>query len=165
MDGIISGMNTYSITSSKAHIISLLGEVNREGISDVIAYLLQSDYFTAHCYHHHKNEGGLANHSLDVYYRMRALAPELSDESCRIVALLHDICTSHLEGYDTIAHHHHGQRSVNLLDVLGLELQEEERIAIRQHMHSVPISQLSEETKLWHFLHLCDKQSAKSHRE
>ena len=160
MDGITSGMSTYGIISSKAQIISLLSDVNREGISNVIAYLHQSDYFTAHC-HHHRYEGGLADQSLDVYKKVRAIAPELPDESCRIVALFHDICTSHLEGYDAIAHHHHGQRSVDLLNVLGFDLHEDELLAISQHMHHVPWDKLSEDTKLWHFLHLCDKQSAK----
>ena len=160
MDGTTFGMNTCGTISSKAQIISLLSDINRQGISNVIAYLHQSDYFTAHCHHHHRYEGGLADHSLDVYLRMRALAPELSDESCRIVALFHDICTSHLNGYDAIAHHHHGQRSVDLLDVLGFELLEDERMAISRHMHLVPQDELSEDTKLWYFLHLCDRQSA-----
>lgn len=141
-------------------VISLLEDINRDGISNVIAYLLQSDYFRAHCHRHHRYEGGLADHSLDVYNKMRALAPELADESCRIVALFHDICTSHLEDFDSIGYHQHGQRSIALLDALGLELREDERMAIRHHMHHVPEDEQSEETKLWHFLHLCDRQSA-----
>lgn len=160
MDGVTSGMNTCGTISSKSQILSLLGDVNRQRIDNVITYLFQSDYFIAYCHHHHRYEGGLADHSLDVYLRMRAIASELPDDSCRIVALLHDICTSHHEGNDAIGRHHHGQRSIDLLDVLGLELQEEERIAIRQHMRHVPFSLLSEDTKLWHFLHLCDKLSA-----
>lgn len=162
MDGITYGMNTCGTTSEDT-IVSLLIDIGREGISNVIAYLQQSDYFTTQCHHHHRYKGGLADHSLDVYLRIRELAPELSDESCRIVALLHDICTTHLKGFDTIAHHHHGQRSVDLLDALGIDLLADERLAIRQHMHSVPLVQLSEDTKLWHFLHQCDKQSAQKH--
>lgn len=149
-------------TTSKTEIISLLCDVNREGISNVIAYLQQSNYFTARCHHHHRYEGGLAEHSLQVYKEMRALAPDLPDESCRIVALFHDICTSRLPGYDAIAHHHHGQRSVDLLDVLGFELHDDERLAISRHMHHVPHSRLSAETMLWHYLHLCDRKSAET---
>ncbi len=159
MDGATSGMST-SGTTSKDKIIALLSDVNRKGIDKVIVYLLQSNYFTAHCHHHHRYEGGLADHSLSVYYEMRIVAPELSDESCRIVALLHDICTSHHDEYDYIAQHHHGVRSIDLLETLGLELQADESLAIRNHMHKVPYAELSEETKLWHFLHLCDKRSA-----
>ena len=162
MDGITSGMNTCG-TTSKTAIVSLLSDVNRKGISNVIDYLHQSNYFTAHCHHHHRHEGGLADHSLDVYKRMRALAPDLSDESCRIVALFHDICTTRLEGYDIIAQNHHGQRSVDLLDALGFELHADERKAICQHMHHVPQYLFSEDTKIWHFLHLCDRQSANNH--
>ena len=144
----------------KTEIISLLSDINREGIGNVIAYLHQGDYFTAHCYHHHRNEGGLAEHSLGVYHEMRAMAPELSDESCRIVAFFHDICTSRLEGYDKVSWHHHGQRSVDLLDVLGFELHDDERLAISHHMHHVPASELNEETILWYWLHLCDRKNA-----
>ena len=48
-------MNTCGSTS-KTEIISLLSDVNRDGIGNVIAYLNQSDYFTAHCHHHHRYE-------------------------------------------------------------------------------------------------------------
>lgn len=150
-----------SATALKTIIISLLSDVNREGIGNVIAYLHQSNYFTAHCHHHHRHEGGLAEHSLGVYQEMRALAPELPDESCRIVALFHDICTSHLSGYDTVANHHHGQRSADLLDVLGFKLHDDERLAIIRHMHHVPSSELSERTMLWYYLHLCDNNNAR----
>ena len=146
--------------STKAEIISLLSDVNRDGISNVIAYLTNSNYFTARCYHHHRYTGGLADHCLSVYHEMRAMAPELSDESCRIAALFHDLCTSHLEGYDEVSRRRHGQRSVDILDVLGLELHEEERIAIANHMHHVPSSELNETTKLWQVLHTCDSKNA-----
>jgi len=147
-------------SNTKSEIVSLLSDVNREGISSVIGYLHHSDFFVAHCHHHHRYEGGLAAHSLDVYQQMRAMAPDLSDESCRIVALLHDICTSHSQGYDAVGHHHHGQRSLELLDTLGLELHEDERIAISRHMHHVPSAGLNKQTALWDCLHKCDKMSA-----
>ena len=85
-------MDTCGTTSSKSQIISLLSDINREGIGNVIAYLEHSDYFSTHPYHHHRFEGGLAEHSLGVYWEMRAFAPDLPDESCRIVALFHDLC-------------------------------------------------------------------------
>lgn len=152
-----------SCSISKTEIISLLSDVNREGISSVISYLHHSSYFTDHCYHHHRYEGGLADHSLDVYYRMREMDSELNDESCRIVALLHDLCTSHLPGYNEVGHHHHGQRSVELLDTLGMELHEDERLAISRHMHHVPKDEFSEQTRLWDCLHRCDTMSAKGY--
>lgn len=154
----ISGMNTSGTT--KQQILSLLGDVDREGMDRVIAYLEHSDYFTAHCHHHHRYKGGLADHSLGVYWTMRAFAPELPDESCRIVALLHDLCTTHLAEYDAIGYHHHGQRSVDLLEALGFDLHDDERLAIGHHMHNVPITEHSSETDLWHFLHFCDRRNA-----
>ena len=154
------GMNTCGTTSSKSQIISLLSDINREGIGNVIAYLEHSDYFSTHPYHHHRFEGGLAEHSLGVYWEMRAFAPDLPDESCRIVALFHDLCTTHLEGYDAIGYHHHGQRSVDLLDALGFDLHDEERLAISRHMHHVPQSELNSKTELWHYLHFCDHRNA-----
>ena len=149
--------------STKSEVISLLSDVNREGINSVISYLHHSDYFAARCYHHHRYEGGLADHSLDVYHRMREMAPDLPDESCRIVALFHDICTSRLFGYDAVSHRRHGQRSLDLLDTLGMKLREEERIAISRHMHHVPSAELNERTALWDCLHECDKRSASHH--
>lgn len=163
MAGNIFGMNTCG-TTSKSEIISLLSDINREGMSNVIAYLDKSDYFIAHCHHHHRYEGGLADHSLDVYRKMRNLIPDLPDDSCRIVALLHDLCTSHLEGYDAIGHHHHGQRSVDILDALGFDLHDDERLAISRHMHHVPEAYNQENTKLWFCLHLCDRMSAEEKR-
>lgn len=147
-------------TTSKTEIVSLLSDVNRAGMGNVIAYLEHSDYFSAHCHHHHRYQGGLADHSLGVYREMRKMAPHLPDESCRIVALFHDLCTSHLDGYDAIGRGHHGQRSVELLETLGFELRDDERLAIGRHMHHVPSSELSKETELWHYLHLCDRKSA-----
>jgi hypothetical protein len=44
MDGEYCGMDTFGITSSKQEIISLLSDINREGIGNVIAYLINSDY-------------------------------------------------------------------------------------------------------------------------
>ena len=156
-------MKSCGIISSKMQIISLLSAVHREGMDNVLAYLENSDYFTAHCHHHHRYKGGLAEHSLGVYFEMISWAPELPDDSCRSVALLHDLCTSRLEGYNDIGRPHHGQRSVELLDALGLELHDDERLAISRHMHHVPESQLSASTALWHYLHFCDRRSASYH--
>lgn len=152
---------TEEMTTVKQEILSLVSDINRPGIGNVIAYLDQSDYFTMNCHHHHHYEGGLAVHSLEVYQKMRALSPDLPDESVRIVALFHDLCTTHLEGYDEIGRGHHGKRSVGLLDVLGFELHDEERTAICNHMHHVPTADLNEGTRLWHDVHLCDRQSAR----
>lgn len=84
--GECCGMDIFSITSSKQEIISLLGNIDREGMGNVITYMVRSDYFIAHCHHHHRYKGGLVDHLFGVYYEMIDMAPHLSDESCRIVA-------------------------------------------------------------------------------
>ena len=47
-------------------IINLLKSINRPGTDNVIAYLRESDFATARCYGHHKEVGGLVEHSLEV---------------------------------------------------------------------------------------------------
>jgi len=90
-------------------IIELLSTVKREGMDKLIAYLKESDYFTAPastrfhgCY-----RGGLAHHHLRVYelltefQRMlrpldrpgKGVKPEtIKPENLIIAALLHDVC-------------------------------------------------------------------------
>ena len=89
----------------KQEFIAVYNEkIKREGADKLLDYLNRSDFFTApastrfHC----SFEGGLAQHSLNVYqclveYLARDRVKELyklsySDESAAIVALLHDIC-------------------------------------------------------------------------
>jgi hypothetical protein len=150
--------------SAQSDILSLLADIRRAGIDNLIAYMEESDYFSAHCHHHHRYAGGLAEHSLGVYHAMRAMAPELPDESCRIAALCHDLCTTRLVGFDAVGYHRHGQRSVDLLDALGFDLHDDERLAICRHMHHVPFSACCDSTRLWEVLHLCDKRNAKDQR-
>lgn len=76
----------------------MLSVIRRSGMDSLIAYLLQSDFFTAPAStkYHGAYEGGLAEHSLHVwhllmeknnYYRLG-----LSTEVTTITALLHDVC-------------------------------------------------------------------------
>lgn len=90
----------------KGRVINLLRDnVNREGIEKLINMLEKSDYFTApaSANHHLNYEGGLVEHSLNVYdiymslrdkYKLNNKDKELyiSKESVIIEALLHDIC-------------------------------------------------------------------------
>jgi hypothetical protein len=43
---------------------------------------------------------------------------------------------------------------------LGFDLHDDERLAISRHMHHVPPYELNEKTKLWHYLHFCDRRNA-----
>jgi len=83
----------------KESIIDLLNSVNRSGKDKIIEYLEGSTFFLdpASCTEHNPYEGGLAEHSLNVYQileRNCALHPELSkfQDSIKIVGLLHDLC-------------------------------------------------------------------------
>ena len=81
----------------KGKIISLLKETNREGIDALIECMEQGGFFTAPCSgaHHLAREGGLAEHSLNVYYGMleldKAFAVELPHDSIILCGLLHDL--------------------------------------------------------------------------
>lgn len=90
----------------KDRILGLLSSVEREGIEDLVDYLCSSDYFTAPAStrHHLAREGGLAEHSLnvfDMYYHLCKFYIEdndvnavdkVSKGSIIIESLLHDFC-------------------------------------------------------------------------
>ncbi len=95
----------------KDAILQFLRSVNREGIEKVVEYLeneKMSDFFTAPAStkYHLACAGGLARHSLNVYYRLLSLVTLQKDtyraiseeeyakmqDSIILVALLHDVC-------------------------------------------------------------------------
>lgn len=81
----------------KDKIISLLKETGRTGIIDLIDCMEDGGFFEAPCSgsHHLAHEGGLAQHSVNVYYGMleldKALSANLPYESIIICGLLHDL--------------------------------------------------------------------------
>lgn len=106
-------MNNITDTMTNAEVkdvvLQLLRSVDRDGIEGIVDYLeKKSDFFTAPAStkYHLSCEGGLARHSLNVYYRLLALVTmqkdtyrALSEEeyikmqgSIALVALLHDVC-------------------------------------------------------------------------
>jgi hypothetical protein len=85
--------------AQKAEFLSLLRSTEREGIENLIEYLEnKSDFFTAPAASkfHNNFEGGLCEHSLNVYKNFRNLLEmkevELDEKSVIITALLHDLC-------------------------------------------------------------------------
>lgn len=78
--------------------------IKRNGADKLLEFLLKSDFFTApsSTRFHGSHEGGLVQHSLNVYYCLkdylsRPRTKELygmdySEETIAIVALLHDVC-------------------------------------------------------------------------
>lgn len=84
----------------------LLKNVNREGIDSLLDFIRKSDFYKAPAStrYHLSEEGGLLQHSLDVYYCLKdklnnplwgeALS-KVSEETMILVSLLHDICKTY----------------------------------------------------------------------
>jgi hypothetical protein len=80
----------------------LLKATNREGIEDLIAFIKKSDFYTAPAstIYHSCHEGGLLEHSINVYNRLKKKFDDelwvdscgVKDENIVICALLHDLC-------------------------------------------------------------------------
>jgi len=145
----------------KERFLELLRTTNREGIEELIKFLENSDFFKAPAStkFHGDYEGGLLEHSLKVYdilcNKMKHLDIDLkvSDDTLKIVSLLHDICKVNFykvdyrnvkneQGVwekvpyytieDTIPYGH-GEKSVMMLTEY-IKLTPEEKYAIRWHM-------------------------------
>ena len=79
----------------------LLRETERDGIENLISWMNENGYFTAPCstHHHLCKEGGLAEHSFNVFLNMTKLCTALLGEeetknkqaAITICSLLHDI--------------------------------------------------------------------------
>lgn len=140
-------------------------KITREGADKLLDFLLKSDFFTAPAStrYHGACEGGLLQHSLNVYDclvdilnrpRMKEVyGIEYSDESIAIAALLHDICkvnfykvgTRNVKDengrwttvpYYTIEDslpYGHGEKSVYIVSAY-MKLTRDEAFAIRYHM-------------------------------
>lgn len=86
----------------------LLKSTKRAGIEDLIEFIRKSDFYTApaSARFHSCHEGGLLEHSLNVYDRLISKfndelwesSVEVGSDSLIIVALLHDLCKSYFYG-------------------------------------------------------------------
>lgn len=176
-------MTQEEIRDNKERIEELLRSTGREGMENVIRYL-EDQYFyevPSSLQRHHNWEGGLAQHCLGVYDRLKDTAAELPEDSVIITSLLHDICKARkhyrndrgrwVERPETELHYKgHGERSVRLLEKLGLMLTPEEKGAIRWHMGGWKIKEKPKEdiryffanknNKLWRLLMNADRYDA-----
>lgn len=84
----------------KEKFIELLRSTGREGIEDLIKEMENGGFFTAPCSgaHHLCKEGGLLEHSLNVYEYFKSISVSVDSEwglansdSIKIVSLLHDL--------------------------------------------------------------------------
>lgn len=149
----------------KAKIIELLMSTERKGIDRVIKYLESSDFFEAPAStrYHGNYKGGLAEHSLNVYEIFKKKNVEydfgLSDDTVKIVALLHDLCKANFYtvssrnvkkngkwiqvpyyAVDDQSPFGHGEKSVIILQQF-IKLSKEEVLMIRWHMGGYEPSQ------------------------
>ncbi len=165
----------------KEQYLSLLTSTGRNGIDNVTAYLEKAGFFRAPASvnRHLSHDGGLLEHSLNVYNvamrlreQMIALRADIEErlpqESVVLAALLHDVCKANIykkmtkyrkdannrweaySGYDvdyTRFPLGHGEKSVVMLLRLGLELTNDEVLAIRWHMGAWDLSFQSFESK------------------
>ncbi len=148
-------------TDNKERFLSLCRQVQRDGIEELIEWLLSSDFFIcpASTKYHGAYPGGLLEHSLNVYdecKRLLAVYPEIqiSEESVIITTLFHDLCKVNFyvsekrnrkndagqwESYDAytvkekFCYGGHGSKSVFLVQHF-IKLTPEEAVAIQCHM-------------------------------
>lgn len=170
-----------NISENKERIESLLRSTGREGIENVIKYLDENDFYEipSSLTRHHNWPGGLAEHCLGVYDRLRMTGDELPEDSVIIVSLLHDICKARKiyknkngkwsERPDNELHFPgHGIRSVKLLEkTCGVDLTQDEKNAIRWHMggYMLPKNEMREffankKNNLWRLLYNADRYDA-----
>lgn len=134
--------------------------ITRAGSNDLLEWLEQSDFFIAPAStrFHGSHEGGLLEHSLNVYKCLLSLIEgagingEYSDESVAIVSLLHDVCKTNFykKGFRNVKEDGrwvqkevyeiderfpcgHSEKSVILLQNF-IKLSGDEIYAIRAHM-------------------------------
>jgi len=145
----------------KEEFLKILRTEKREGIEDLIKFLESTDFFTAPAStrFHGDFAGGLVEHSLKVYeilvqkVKTASKPIEVSEDTLKIVALLHDICKANFYKVDyrnaknalgvwekvpyytvddTIPYGH-GEKSVMMITEY-MKLTSEEKYAIRWHM-------------------------------
>lgn len=138
--------------------------ITRDGSDKLLDYICQSDFFQApaSARYHSSYDGGLAQHSINVYYclsdymareRVRqTYGLNCSDETIAVVSLLHDLCKigCYKAGvrnvkengvwkqvptynFDDPMPYGHGEKSVYIINGY-MRLSREEAFAIRYHM-------------------------------
>lgn len=84
----------------------LLLSVNREGIDELLNFIRKSDFYTAPAStrYHSCHEGGLLEHSLNVYDCLmekrnnkywKPVLDKYSDETLALISLTHDLCKTY----------------------------------------------------------------------
>ena len=143
----------------------LINSINRPGVDKLMNFIEKSDFFTAPAStkYHLSCEGGLLQHSLNVYDMLKAKSEQepftskfakITDENIIVVALLHDLCKTYFYkvstrnakneqtgqwekvpyySIDDKVPYGHGEKSVMMIEKY-IPLTNEERYSIRWHM-------------------------------
>ena len=114
------------VMANKEEFNRILRATGRPGIESVISHLDSTDFYTRPAGNHHTEEGGLVQHSLEVYRIMRLITWFKPSESIALTALLHDMGKIDTGGW-------HPWRSVRHLREWGFQLTEEEGYAVFYH--------------------------------
>ena len=147
--------------NNKQEFINILRSTRRDGVERVLKELDNIGFYEAPAASkkHLAFEGGLVEHSLTVYHvllklaeDMRTLRPDMAinEDSLKIIALLHDVCKATRYRWNTEKKEYeldysvmpvgHGEKSVIMLLRMGLELRDDEIMAIRWHMGAWDLS-------------------------
>ena len=171
-------LTNAQIEENKHCIETLLASTHRQGIGRVIQYLNKVGFFEApsSLHGHHNWRGGLAQHSLGVYYWAVRKNGGKTENAIVIAALLHDICKGKPFYIDhngrpaqrEVHYKGHGKRSIFLLRQQGLQLSPQERRAIRWHMgghyaqsaEDILDIQIAKREPLYQLVHQADHQDA-----
>ena len=160
-----------NINENKEEFVKLLKSTGREGVDDVIEELERLGFFSAPASagHHLNVEGGLVQHSLNtckaafaIWEGMKALEPSLDTEVKKesiIISGKADIYKRSVkkrknklgqwedcEGYKVSYKDFpmgHGEKSLVVILLSGLELYDDEMLAIRWHMGAWGLNQNS----------------------
>lgn len=161
--------------------------IKRDGSNELLDNLLKSDFFTAPAStrFHEAYEGGLVEHSVKVFWKLKELLPNYDMETIAICGLLHDVCKVNYYKtemrnkkdengkwiqvpYYTVDDqfpYGHGEKSVYLINDI-MKLTEDEAVAIRFHMGAYEgehiwnsLSKVFENNELAFYLHFADMKT------
>lgn len=150
--------------TNKERFLSICkNEIKREGLDKLLDWLEKSDFYEAPAStkYHGNYEGGLLEHSLNVYDCIKRIAANYEDknvsaESLAIASLFHDVCKVNFyqKGYRNVKDESghwvqkeiyeinekfpigHGEKSCIILQWFFKKLEVPELLAIRYHMGS-----------------------------
>lgn len=153
-------LTTEQRAATRNEISELLFSTNRPGIEDLLKFLGASDFYNAPCSteHHLATEGGLAQHSLNVFKLLRdriiqhGLQSSIPEDSVILAGICHDFCKINFyeRGFKWVKPNGtwekqetwvvkdklpmgHGEKSVSVCQD-HIKLTELEKLAIRWHM-------------------------------